>query len=196
MTALAADFDDDGWVDIYVASDSTSAILYHNNHDGTFTDVAVPSGSGLSENGMAQAGMGVGVGDVNADGHLDLLKTHFADDIPALYRATGDGRFEDVATASGLAVENRYVEWGAALADFDNDGWQDVMYMTGNVYPEVERRFPRYPHKGPRISSGIAATARSKTTAPAAVRGSRRRNPAAGPPSATSTTTATWTSSS
>jgi hypothetical protein len=151
MTAVAADFDADDWVDIYVASDSTSAILYRNNRDGTFTDVAVPSGAGLSENGMPQAGMGVGVGDFNSDGRLDLVKTHFADDIPALYRSTGSGQFEDVATSAGLAVENRFVEWGAALADFDNDGWQDVMYLTGNVYPEVERLFPRYPHKGPRV---------------------------------------------
>jgi hypothetical protein len=151
MTALAADFDDDRWVDLYVASDSTAAILYRNNHDGTFTDVAMPSGAALSENGMAQAGMGAATGDFNGDGRLDLLKTHFADDIPALYRATENGTFEDVSTAAGLAVQNRYVEWGAAMADFDNDGWQDLLYTTGNVYPEVERLFPRYPHKGPRI---------------------------------------------
>jgi hypothetical protein len=151
MTALAADFDEDGWTDIYVASDSTAAILYRNNHDGTFADVAVASGAALSENGMAQAGMGAAAGDVNADGRLDLFKTHFADDIPALYRSTGKGQFEDVATAAGLAVENRYVEWGAGIVDVDNDGWQDLLYMTGNVYPEVEQKFPRYPHKGPRI---------------------------------------------
>jgi len=151
MTALAADFDEDGWVDIYVASDSTAAILYRNNHDATFTDVAVPSGTALSENGMAQAGMGAAAGDFNADGRLDLFKTHFADDIPALYRATAKGLFEDVATASGLAVQNRYVEWGAGMVDVDNDGWQDLLYMTGNVYPEVEQKFPRYPHKGPRV---------------------------------------------
>jgi hypothetical protein len=68
-----------------------------------------------------------------------------------LYRAAGKGLFEDVATAAGLAVQNRYVEWGAGIVDVDNDGWQDLVYMTGNVYPEVEQKFPRYPHKGPRI---------------------------------------------
>ena len=151
MTALALDADEDGWVDLYVASDSTAAILYRNNGDGTFTDVGIPSGAALSEQGAPQAGMGVAAGDFNGDGRLDLFKTHFADDIPALYRAVGRGRFEDVATAAGLAVQNRYVEWGAAMADFDNDGWQDLLYVTGNVYPEVERHFPQYPHLSPTI---------------------------------------------
>ena len=151
MTATAADFDGDGWVDIYVASDSTAAILYHNRGDGTFTDVALPSGVAFSENGMAQAGMGLAVGDFNADGRLDLLKTHFADDIPALYRSLGNGLFEDAATAAGLGVRNRYVEWGAGLPDLDNDGWPDVFYVTGNVYPEVESHFPEYPHRSPAI---------------------------------------------
>ena len=151
MTATAADFDGDGWVDIYVASDSTAAILYHNRGDGTFSDVALPSGVAFSENGMAQAGMGLAVGDFNADGRLDLLKTHFADDIPALYRSLGNGLFEDAATAVGLGVRNRYVEWGAGLPDLDNDGWPDVFYVTGNVYPEVESHFPEYPHRSPAI---------------------------------------------
>jgi len=151
MTAAAADFDGDGWVDIYVACDSSAAILYHNNADGTFTDVAVRSGSAYNDLGNAQAGMGLAVNDFNRDGLLDLLKTHFADDVPALYRNLGRGLFEDVAVAAGLGVENRHVEWGAGLPDLDNDGWPDVFYVTGNVYPEIERAMPQYPHRGPRI---------------------------------------------
>jgi enediyne biosynthesis protein E4 len=151
MTALAADFDADGWTDIYVASDSTAAILYRNNHDGTFTDVAIPSGAAYSENGNPQAGMGVAAGDYDGDGRLDLLKTHFADDVPALYRNVGNLLFEDVATRAGLAVENRFVEWGAGMPDLDLDGRPDIVYVTGNVYPEVEARMPQYPHRGPRV---------------------------------------------
>jgi enediyne biosynthesis protein E4 len=151
MTAVAADLDGDGWLDIYVASDSTAAILYRNNRDGTFSDVALESGAAYNDQGNPQAGMGLAVGDFNADGRLDLLKTHFADDIPALYRGLGKGTFEDVATLSGLGVQNRHVEWGAGLPDLDNDGWPDILYVTGNVYPEVERQLPQYPHRGPRI---------------------------------------------
>jgi hypothetical protein len=151
MTALATDFDADGWTDIYVACDSTAAILYRNNRNGTFTDVAVESGIAYSENGSPQAGMGVAAGDVNRDGRLDVLKTHFADDIPSLYKNLGKGLFEDVAVSSGLAVENRYVEWGGGLPDLNNDGLQDLLYVTGNVYPEIERILPQYPHRGPRV---------------------------------------------
>ena len=151
MTAAAADLDGDGWIDIYVATDSTAAILYRNNHDGTFTDVALTSGAAYNEMGSPQAGMGVALGDVDADGALDILKTHFADDIPALYRNRGRGLFEDIATQAGLAVQNRFVQWGAGLPDLDNDGWMDVFYVTGNVYPEVEAKLPQYPHRSPRI---------------------------------------------
>ena len=151
MTAAAADFTGDGWTDIYVACDSTAAILYRNNKDGTFTDVAVETGTAYNEDGNPQAGMGLAAGDYNNDGLLDLVKTHFADDIPALYRNLGKGLFEDAATAAGLNVQNRYVEWGAGLSDFDNDGFSDLLYVTGNVYPEIEQLLERYPHRGPRI---------------------------------------------
>ena len=113
--------------------------------------MAVLQGAAFNDQGNPQAGMGSAIGDVNADGLLDLLKTHFADDIPALYRNLGRGMFEDIATIAGLAVQNRYVEWGAGLPDLDNDGWPDVFYVTGHVYPEVEKVLPQYPHKGPRI---------------------------------------------
>ena len=151
MTAVPADLDEDGWTDLYVASDSTAAILYRNNRDGTFTDIAVRSGAAFSELGSAQAGMGVAVADANGDGRLDLLKTHFADDIPALYRNLGRGLFEDIAMAAGLGVQNRHVQWGAGMPDLDNDGLADIFYVTGHVYPEVERVLPNYPHKGPRV---------------------------------------------
>jgi len=151
MTAAAADFDGDGWTDVYVACDSTASILYRNNRDGTFTDVAVASGMAYSEFGDAQAGMGLAVGDYDGDGLLDLLKTHFADDVPALYRNLGRGQFEDAAVAAGLGALNRYVEWGAGMPDLDNDGRPDVVYVTGNVYPEVERQLAQYPHRGPRV---------------------------------------------
>ena len=151
MTAAATDFDGDGWLDIYVACDSTASILYHNNHDGTFTDTAVESGVAYSENGTQQAGMGLAVGDYNGDGLLDILKTHFADDVPALYRNGGKGIFEDVAMASGVGILNRYVEWGAGMPDFDNDGRADLIYVSGNVYPEVEAVLKQYPHRGPRV---------------------------------------------
>ena len=150
-TAAAADFDGDGWPDIYVACDSTASILYRNNRDGTFTDTAVGAGVAYGEYGAAQAGMGLATGDYDRDARLDLLKTHFADDVPALYRNLGRGQFEEASTAAGLNVLNRYVEWGAGLPDLDNDGWADLVYVTGNVYPEIERHLPQYPHRGPRV---------------------------------------------
>ncbi len=151
MTAAGFDADGDGWTDIYVACDSTAAILLRNNRDGTFTDVAVASGAAYSEFGNEQAGMGLGVGDLDGDGLLDLIKTHFADDIPALYRNLGHGQFEDVAMAAGLGVQNRFVQWGAGVADLDNDGRPDLFYATGNVYPEIEALLPQYPHRSPKI---------------------------------------------
>ncbi|MGB2715078.1 MAG: CRTAC1 family protein [Vicinamibacterales bacterium] len=151
MTAVAADLDEDGWTDLYVASDSTAAILYRNNRNGTFTDVAVPSGAAFNDQGNPQAGMGAAVGDANADGRLDLVKTHFADDVPALYRNLGRGLFEDIAMTAGLGVQTRHVEWGVGMPDLDNDGWPDILYVTGHVYPEVERKLSDYPYRGPRV---------------------------------------------
>jgi hypothetical protein len=150
MTATTLDFDRDGWTDIYVACDSSASTLYRNNHDGTFTDVAVEAGCAYNEDGQAQAGMGVATGDYNGDGLVDIFKTHFSDDLPALYKNSGRGFFEDASRAAGFDI-TRYVEWGAGLVDFDNDGWRDVLIVTGSVYPEVEKIFKEYPHRGPRL---------------------------------------------
>jgi hypothetical protein len=151
MTAVAGDFDNDGWPDIYVACDSTPSFLFHNNHDGTFKELGLETGVALNEDGMEQAGMGVGIGDYNLDGHLDVVKTHFTDDTSVLYKNNGKGMFDDVTIQSGLAVETRFVSWGAGMCDLDNDGLPDIFIVTGGVYPELEAKLPNYPVKGPRI---------------------------------------------
>jgi len=151
MTVIAADLDEDGWTDIFVACDSTPSLLFMNNHDGTFREEGVLRGVALSDDGMEQAGMGVGVGDYDLDGHLDLFKTHFADDANGLYHNDGKANFDEVTRSSLLAVETRYVCWGAGIADLDNDGYPDIFLVTGNVYPEIERKLPQYANKTPRV---------------------------------------------
>ncbi|MGA2020434.1 MAG: CRTAC1 family protein [Candidatus Sulfotelmatobacter sp.] len=150
MTVVAADLDEDGWPDIFVACDSTPSLLFMNNHDGTFREEGVLRGVALSDDGMEQAGMGVGVGDYDLDGHLDLFKTHFADDANGLYHNDGKGNFDDLTRSSRLAVDTRYICWGAGIVDLDNDGYPDLFMVTGNVYPEVERKLPQYANKTPR----------------------------------------------
>ena len=150
MTVVAADLDEDGWVDILVACDSTPSLLFMNNHDGTFREEGVLRGVALSDDGMEQAGMGVGVGDYDLDGHLDLFKTHFSEDANGLYHNDGKGNFDDMTRSSRLAVDTRYVCWGAGIVDLDSDGYPDLFMVSGSVYPEVERKLPQYPNKSPR----------------------------------------------
>jgi enediyne biosynthesis protein E4 len=151
MTVVTADLDEDGWPDIYVACDSTPSLLFMNNHDGTFREEGVLRGVALSDDGEEQAGMGVGVGDYDLDGHLDLFKTHFTDDSNVLYHNDGKANFDDVTRRAKVAVETRYVCWGAGILDLDNDGHPDIFMVAGNVYPEVERKLPQYPYKCPRV---------------------------------------------
>jgi hypothetical protein len=151
ITAVSYDFDNDGWPDIYVAVDSEPSILFKNNHDGTFTDVAVMAGCAYSDNGHEQAGMGVAVADYDCDGWFDIFKTNFADDTCNLYHNNGDGTFSDVSFASGVGVNNRYVAWGCGFVDYDNDGWQDIIQINGHVYPEIDKYNFGQTFKNPRL---------------------------------------------
>jgi len=138
LSCAAADLDNTGWPNIYVANDSTSATYYVNQKDGTFKDEAIEAGVAYSPDGKPQAGMGVSVGDYNRDGLLDLVKTNFAGDTDSLYMNLGDGSFDDRTYQAGLGVNTRLLGWGVSFIDIDNDGWLDILVANGHVYPEVD----------------------------------------------------------
>jgi enediyne biosynthesis protein E4 len=133
------DFDDDGWVDLYVANDSNPSALYRNNRDGTFTDMGVTAGCAYSQDGKPQAGMGVAIGDYNHDGRMDIFKTNFAGDTSTLYANAGDLTCDDRTFASGVGRNTRWLGWGVSFLDLDLDGWLDLFLVNGHVYPEVEQ---------------------------------------------------------
>jgi hypothetical protein len=151
FSVTTLDFDDDGWPDIFVACDSTPSILYHNNRDGTFTDVAITAGAAFNEDGRSQAGMGSTVADYDGDGKLDIFKTNFSDDTATLYRNNGDGTFDDVTYRAGLGLNTQYLGWGTMFLDFDNDGWPDLLLVNGHVYPEVDSQHLGSNFQEPRI---------------------------------------------
>jgi hypothetical protein len=140
LGVLVGDFDNDGWPDIYVADDSAPSALFKNNHDGTFTDIALESGVAFGADGKTQAGMGVSAADVFGNGRLEILKTNFAGDTSTLYRNLGNDNFEDMTFQAGLGRNTRFLGWGAAFLDFDNDGWPDILTCNGHVYPEVREK--------------------------------------------------------
>jgi hypothetical protein len=141
LAAVFVDVDDDGWVDLAVANDSTPNYLYHNRHNGTFEDVSYASGFALSEDGREQASMGIGVGDYNRDGKVDLFTTTFSDDYKTLYRNDGNDNVSDVTYQAGLGDPTiPFLAWGTGFLDFDNDGLLDIFIANGHVYPEVDRQ--------------------------------------------------------
>ena len=150
MGAAAADFDNDGWPDIYVACDSAPSLLYRNNHDGTFREIAVPAGCALDENGVALSGMGVGVGDYDADGWLDIVRTNFSEQVTTLYRNYG-GAFADASIKAGLGVNRKYVGFGVDFFDFDNDGWKDIFIANGHVYAQIANRNLHITYRQPKL---------------------------------------------
>jgi hypothetical protein len=135
----AADLDRDGDVDLYVANDSDANYFYRNEGDGTLREIGLWSGAALDQGGAAQASMGVTIGDANADAQPDLFVTNFSEDFSTLYVNDGHGFFEDVSRDSGLGEATYpFLKWGAAFADLDNDGDQDLVQANGHIYPQVD----------------------------------------------------------
>ena len=141
LASVFVDADDDGWVDLAVANDSVPRYLYRNRHDGTFEDVSYLSGFALTNEGLAQASMGIAVGDYNRDGKVDFFVTTFSDDYKTLYRNDGSNNFSDVTYRAGLGSPTiPFLAWGAGFLDFDNDGLLDLFVANGHVYPLVDQR--------------------------------------------------------
>jgi len=151
MGAASADFDNDGWPDIYVACDSAPSLLYRNNHDGTFREIAVPAGCALDENGVSLSGMGVAVADYDRDGWLDIARSNFSEQVTTLYHNYGNGAFEDASIRAGLGVNRKYLGFGVGFFDFDNDGWKDLFLANGHVYSQIANRKLHLTYKEPRV---------------------------------------------
>jgi hypothetical protein len=151
FTALTGDFDNDGWPDIFVACDSTASLYYHNVRGKLFEEIGVRAGLAYNEDGREQAGMGAAAADFDGDGLLDIFKTNFADDTHTMYRNQGGNNFEDDTIGSGLAVNTKYLGWGTAFLDLDNDGWKDLIVANGHVYPEVDTGHTAENYKQPRL---------------------------------------------
>lgn len=151
MGVVSADLDNDGWPDIYVACDTAPSLLYRNNGDGTFNEVAVPAGCAFDENGTALSGMGVSAGDYNGDGWLDLVRTNFTDQVTMLYRNNGDGTFADASLGAGLGANKRYLGFGVGFIDYDNNGWLDLFVANGHVYSQLQGQKLHVSYKQPSL---------------------------------------------
>src|ERR1700674_4046871 len=139
LGVMWVDYDDDGWQDLLVANDSVPNYLYHNNHDGTFTDVGLVTGVALSGEGMELGNMGVDWGDYDHSGRLSFFVTHFEEQPNSLYRNMGPQGFDDVSWTSGVGQPSYpYVGWGTAFFDMDNAGWLDILVANGHVYPQID----------------------------------------------------------
>ena len=137
LGVVSADFDNDGWPDLYVACDMTRSLLFRNLRNGTFEERGVEAGVALNYDGDLQAGMGIAVADYDGDGFLDIAKTNFSGDLTSLYHNDDGKFFTDVSREAGLG-KRQLLGWGTAFVDVDDDGWRDLVIANGHVYPEVE----------------------------------------------------------
>ena len=152
FTSLTADLSNTGWPDIYVACDSTAGILYHNNQNGTFTDIGKKAGVAYNEDGSEQAGMGLAADDFTHSGYQSIVKTNFSDDAPTLYLNRGDNNFDDVTYRAGLGKIKTWLGWGVQFYDFDNSGWPGILITNGHVYPEVDGKGLGTSYREPKVA--------------------------------------------
>ena len=139
FSSTFVDIDDDGKVDLIVTDDSSPNYLYLNKGNGTFQDASFYSGFALNQDARETASMGLAVGDYRNNGRLDLYTTTFSDDYKTLYRNDGDGNFVDITPQMGIAEATYpFLSWGTQFFDYDNDGWKDLMFVSGHVYPQVD----------------------------------------------------------
>jgi enediyne biosynthesis protein E4 len=139
MGTVWVDFNNSGRPDIYVANDSTPKFLYKNLGNGKFSEIGLESGTAVSEDGSEQASMGIAMGDYNHKGFPSIYVTNFSDEYDSLFRNDGNWSFTDVSYPSGVALPSLpWVKWGTAFVDFDNDGWLDLIAVSGHVYPQVD----------------------------------------------------------
>ncbi len=154
LSVIWADFNNTGRPDIYIANDSTPKYLYQNLGNGKFKDIGLESGTAVSEDGTEQASMGIAVGDYDHSGRPSLYVTNFSDENDLLYRNRGEWNFSEDSYPSGLALPSLpYVKWGTAFVDLDNDGWLDLITVTGHVYPQVDSLPSGARYREPKILS-------------------------------------------
>jgi hypothetical protein len=196
LGVVAADFNGDHHLDIYVANDATPNYLFVNRGDGHFDERGVEAGVAFSGDGNEQASMGVDAADYDNDGRIDLYSAHFANDFATLYHNLGGLLFEDVTSRARIREAGwPYVKWGAGFVDLDQDGWKDIVHANGHVYPHL--RSAARPTSSPRsASTSTTATGPSGTCPPRSGPTPRSACWDGAPRSPTSTTTATSTSSS
>ena len=145
-----ADYDDDGFVDVYVANDSVQSFLYRNKGKGTFAEVGLLAGVGFNEDGKTFAGMGVDFADYDNDGLPDIVVTDLSNERYRLFRQNGDGSFRDVTNMSGVGGATLpFSGWSTRFFDYDNDGWKDIFVAQGHVMDTIEKTAPNLKYLQP-----------------------------------------------
>jgi hypothetical protein len=143
LSVAAADYDNDGWPDLFVANDGLDAYLYHNERNGTFKEVGLSAGMAVTSRGTVMAAMCMSLGDYDDDGWLDLYISDFQRSSDHLWHNDGKGFFDEVSEEAGITRPTREVlSFGGGFVDYDNDGWLDIFIANGHVYPEVEQATP------------------------------------------------------